>query len=262
MTILSETDALARSNNNASAAVTARDGSPAFTGFPPRGELARPSTDTTEVEPTMVETSQSIGKKPARRERCVAMRYCYRTRETSTGRRRDETPPRNCEWSTATRHRGDAPTSPQQNRFPDPAEAWCDEPLPARTPRGSHHAREKPHYDSGVLASETINRGAHRWGERHHLPNKTLRPCPSMRTPTLGRTPWLPPNKTLRPRPSATWLTAWFRSRGTVTVPRAPTEEVAHRSSVHPNRSLPDVATGKTPPHRSGEATVKGSRFG
>lgn len=85
------------------------------------------------------------------------IRYCYQLPQNlhRTPTRRDISA--NNLRSTATRHRGDAPTSPQHDRFPGLAAVWCDQPLAARTPRGSHHAREKPQYDSGVPASGTID---------------------------------------------------------------------------------------------------------
>jgi hypothetical protein len=59
-----EAAALARGGRNASAAATSRDEEPAFTETPPRGELARPATDATEVAPTEPRRHCLQGKAP------------------------------------------------------------------------------------------------------------------------------------------------------------------------------------------------------
>lgn len=107
------TAALARSNHNASAAVTARDKSPAFTGSSPRDEVARPSTDT----PRCIDHGRDFAinqGKPARRVSDefraalvllpVLQRDLHRDAKTKRRLRRTTSSP------TETRHRGDAST--------------------------------------------------------------------------------------------------------------------------------------------------------
>lgn len=143
----------------------------------------------------------------------------------------------------ATRHRGDPSTSQRPNRFPSPAAGRCDRPLPARTPKGSCRAERKASTPNGDPANVPTTPAFAFGANAGTLPNKTSRNCPSDDDTHLGANASRLPSRTLRPRPLATWSTAGSGPEGPSPCRELPQAEI-HRSSVHPNRSRPSVATG------------------
>lgn len=200
-----ETAAFTRSDHNASAAVTDRDKSPAFTGSPPRGELTRPPTDTPRCTDHGRDVTVYQGK-PARREQCDACGTGIATgfaHVAPPDPGANETAPRDCKQLTATRHRGDAPTS----RTTEPVSRSCralgmTDRSRARTPRGPRQTRKIISAPRGF--PRTYRRPRHpRRGERQLLRTRPRGPALRKKHPPFGEHP-SPSNKTLRPRLQAT----------------------------------------------------------